>query len=78
MYVVQNFSTFSFNQIHWICSNYSLHWCSFLLTTMGISQNFTIVIHGGAGNIDPNMPEDIQQQYLVTLDSALNLGALYT
>ncbi|MBN2806976.1 MAG: isoaspartyl peptidase/L-asparaginase [Prolixibacteraceae bacterium] len=45
------------------------------LVLAGFSQNFTIAIHGGAGNVDPNMPEVLQQRYLATLDSALQLGA---
>lgn len=41
----------------------------------GFSQNYTIVIHGGAGNVDPNMPDSLQQLFLATLDSALNIGS---
>lgn len=40
------------------------------------SQDYTIVIHGGAGNMDPNMPQAMKNQYLETLDSALTIGTL--
>src|SRR5690606_39696120 len=39
------------------------------------AQNYTIVIHGGAGNIDPQMPETLQKEYFEALDSALSIGA---
>ncbi len=41
---------------------------------LSFSQEYTIVIHGGAGNIKPEMPEELQQRYLQTLDSALLVG----
>lgn len=46
-----------------------------LATPAGFSQNYTIVIHGGAGNISASMPENLQQAYQTTLDSALIIGA---
>ena len=42
---------------------------------LSLSQNYTIVIHGGAGNISSELPTDIQKRYLETLDSALTIGA---
>jgi len=35
---------------------------------------FTIVIHGGAGSMDPNMEESSKQTYLKSLTAALNIG----
>ena len=39
------------------------------------SQSYTIVIHGGAGYMEPTMPIDLQKRYLGTMDSALQIGA---
>lgn len=46
-----------------------------LATSAGFTQNYTIVIHGGAGNISTSMPENLEQAYRETLDSALIIGA---
>lgn len=46
-----------------------------LSISAGFSQNYTIVVHGGAGNISAAMPADMQQEYRETLDSALLIGA---
>jgi len=35
---------------------------------------YTIVIHGGAGSLDPNISEVEKQSYLSSLNSALNIG----
>lgn len=35
---------------------------------------YTIVIHGGAGSMDPNMEESSKQAYLNSLSNALNIG----
>jgi beta-aspartyl-peptidase (threonine type) len=35
---------------------------------------YTIVIHGGAGSMDPNMEEPAKQTYLKSLTEALNIG----
>jgi beta-aspartyl-peptidase (threonine type) len=35
---------------------------------------YTIVIHGGAGSMDPNMEESSKQAYLSSLTQALNIG----
>ncbi len=35
---------------------------------------YTIVIHGGAGAMDPNMEESSKQNYLKSLTAALNIG----
>jgi len=35
---------------------------------------YTIVIHGGAGELDPNMPEETKSAYLNSLSAALNIG----
>jgi L-asparaginase / beta-aspartyl-peptidase len=35
---------------------------------------YTIVIHGGAGSMDPNMEESSKQAYLNSLTQALNIG----
>lgn len=45
------------------------------LATAGFSQSYTIVIHGGAGYMEPTMPAKMQKRYLETLDSALQIGA---
>lgn len=49
-----------------------------LLTEGIIAQNpsgkYTIVIHGGAGFIDPNIEESAKQAYLNSLTKALNIG----
>lgn len=45
------------------------------LAANGYAQNYTIVIHGGAGNVNPQMPEKLQKEYFGTLDSALTIGA---
>lgn len=38
-------------------------------------NNYTIVVHGGAGYMEPSMPEELQKRYTETLDSALQVGA---
>ncbi len=35
---------------------------------------YTIVIHGGAGSVDPNIEESSKQAYMNSLTSALNIG----
>jgi L-asparaginase / beta-aspartyl-peptidase len=35
---------------------------------------FTIVVHGGAGSMDPNMEESSKQAYIKSLTTALNIG----
>ncbi len=49
-----------------------------LLSITGFSQQpsgkYTIVIHGGAGSMDPNMGESSKQAYLISLIAALNIG----
>ena len=35
---------------------------------------YTIVIHGGAGNIDPSLPDSVRQAYLSALSHALQIG----
>jgi beta-aspartyl-peptidase (threonine type) len=35
---------------------------------------YTIVIHGGAGSMDPNMEESSKQAYINSLSNALNIG----
>jgi len=35
---------------------------------------YTIVIHGGAGSMDPNMEESSKQSYISSLTKALNIG----
>lgn len=37
-------------------------------------SKYTIVLHGGAGNINKNLPEDIKEAYLNSLIEALNIG----
>ena len=46
------------------------------LQISAISQNgkYTIVLHGGAGTIDPNMPEAEKTAYLNSLTTGLNIG----
>lgn len=41
----------------------------------GNAQNYTLVVHGGAGSINKDIPAEIQQRYIETLDSALSIGA---
>jgi len=38
------------------------------------SGKYTIVIHGGAGSIDPNLDESKKEAYLKSLTEALNIG----
>ena len=38
------------------------------------SGKYTIVIHGGAGHIPEDTPEEIKQQYAASLTEALNIG----
>jgi len=49
-----------------------------LLSLTGFSQQpnekYTIVIHGGAGSMDPNMEESSKQAYLKSLTAALTIG----
>jgi beta-aspartyl-peptidase (threonine type) len=58
----------------------SLHLIFLLLllcqTTFSQEPNgkYTIVIHGGAGEMDPNMEESSKQNYLKSLTAALNIG----
>ena len=42
--------------------------------TQSLTGNYTIVIHGGAGYIDPNLQESAKQAYLNSLTEALNIG----
>jgi len=35
---------------------------------------YTIVVHGGAGDMNPEMPESLKQDYLNSLTQALNIG----
>ncbi|MDZ7623542.1 MAG: isoaspartyl peptidase/L-asparaginase [Ignavibacteriaceae bacterium] len=35
---------------------------------------YTVVIHGGAGSMDPNMEESSKQSYINSLTAALNIG----
>ncbi len=46
------------------------------LQLAAFSQNvkYTIVLHGGAGTLDPNMPEAEKTAYLNSLTSGLNIG----
>lgn len=39
-----------------------------------LNGKYTIVIHGGAGSMDPNMEESSKQAYLSSLTNALNIG----
>ncbi|MGB5289648.1 MAG: isoaspartyl peptidase/L-asparaginase [Ignavibacteriaceae bacterium] len=39
-----------------------------------LNGKYTIVIHGGAGSMDPNMEESLKQAYLSSLTDALNIG----
>ena len=36
--------------------------------------NYTIVIHGGAGYFPKDTPEELKQQYIISLTEALNIG----
>ena len=36
--------------------------------------NYTIVIHGGAGYFPKDSPEELKQQYIISLTEALNIG----
>ncbi|MFA9389033.1 MAG: isoaspartyl peptidase/L-asparaginase family protein [Prolixibacteraceae bacterium] len=47
----------------------------FFISALAFSQNYTIVIHGGAGYMEPTMPAELQKRYTETLDSALHIGA---
>ena len=38
------------------------------------NEKYTIVIHGGAGSMDPNMEESSKQSYINSLTKALNIG----
>jgi beta-aspartyl-peptidase (threonine type) len=50
----------------------------FLIPSSGFSQElngkYTIVIHGGAGSIDPNLDKEKKEAYLNSLTKALNIG----
>lgn len=50
----------------------------FLIPSPGFSQEligkYTIVIHGGAGSIDPNLDKEKKETYLNSLTKALNIG----
>lgn len=47
-----------------------------IATLSGFAQkNYTLVIHGGAGYMEPTMPAELQKRYTETLDSALHIGA---
>lgn len=52
--------------------------CFQFLTDSSFSQEpngkYTIVIHGGAGYMNPDMPESLKQAYLNSLTEALNIG----
>ncbi len=44
------------------------------ISTYSQNGKYTIVLHGGAGTIDPNMPEAEKSVYLNSLTTALNIG----
>jgi beta-aspartyl-peptidase (threonine type) len=46
-----------------------------VLTLAQGRENYTIVVHGGAGIISKEISQELQQRYLETLDSALTIGA---
>lgn len=52
--------------------------CFQFFTDSSFSQEpngkYTIVIHGGAGYMNPDMPESLKQAYLNSLTEALNIG----
>jgi beta-aspartyl-peptidase (threonine type) len=39
-----------------------------------VKDKFTIVIHGGAGTIDKNIPDSLKNEYIKSLSEALNIG----
>jgi beta-aspartyl-peptidase (threonine type) len=62
-----------------IISKTIIYAISFLLLTNSISfaqrvNNYTIVIHGGAGYISPDIPVEVKDTYISSLTTALNIG----
>ena len=61
---------------------FKIFWYALILFLTAVSTNFpqqpngkyTIVIHGGAGAMDPNMEESLKQAYLNSLTNALQIG----
>lgn len=47
---------------------------SLIIPSLLFAQNYTIVIHGGAGNISKDMPEQMQVEYKAALNQALQVG----
>lgn len=45
-----------------------------LLTNAQTTGKYVLVIHGGAGGMDENMPDLLKQEYLSSLDRALEIG----
>jgi beta-aspartyl-peptidase (threonine type) len=45
-----------------------------IIFSQELNGKYTIVIHGGAGSIDPNIDEGTKQAYLNSLTGALNIG----
>jgi len=37
-------------------------------------SKYTIMLHGGAGNINKNLPEEVKKEYIESLTEALNIG----
>jgi beta-aspartyl-peptidase (threonine type) len=46
----------------------------FLTVASAQTKIYTIVIHGGAGTIDPSMPDSVKEEYLKSLSHALEVG----
>lgn len=45
-----------------------------LMTNAQTTGKYVLVIHGGAGGMDENMPESLKQEYLSSLNKALEIG----
>ncbi|MFA6979650.1 MAG: isoaspartyl peptidase/L-asparaginase [Ignavibacteriaceae bacterium] len=45
-----------------------------LLTNAQTTGKYVLVIHGGAGGMDENMPDSLKQEYLSSLNKALEIG----
>ncbi len=42
--------------------------------TIESKKNYTIVLHGGAGNISRDMPDSLKDEYIKSLEQALSIG----
>jgi len=54
---------------------FSLVFLLFVSVGAQTTGKYVLVIHGGAGGVDENIPDELKRQYLASLDEALSIGS---